>query len=293
VVPLVARDRTIGVMTFFHAESGRRYEAADVRFAEDLARRIASSLDNARLYRQAREAVRARDDLLSVVSHDLRSPLSAIHASADLMLRRLPPPPQEDGEKVFRQSAELVRRSVQHMSALIEHLLEATRLDAKQLQLHTRAEDPERILREAVELTGPLAARKKIALVAEVAGPLPRIRADRERLHQVLSNLLGNAVKFTPEGGKIVAGIAPLGETVCFSVADSGPGIAEADLEHIFDRFWQARKPTGLGVGLGLSIAKGLVESHGGRIWARSTPGRGATFSFTIPGERGGLRKAA
>lgn len=291
VVPLAARGHLLGTLTFVTASSGRRYGPADLAFALQLAGRMAVSLDNALLYQHARQALAARDDVLSVVSHDLRNPIAAIHAGASTMLRRLstgaPPEPLQ------RRSLELIQRTALRMDRLIEDLLDASRIEAHELRLSSSPQDTGRLIGEVVEIEQLLAAKKSIALSVSVAEPLPLVLGDRDRLHQVLANLIGNAIKFTPEGGSIAAGAASLGDAVCFSVTDTGPGIPEGDLPHVFDRFWQARSTAGFGVGLGLAICKGIVEAHGGRIWATSRPGGGATFSFTIPAAGAGRAREA
>jgi signal transduction histidine kinase len=136
---------------------------------------------------------------------------------------------------------------------------------------------------DALDLLRPLAAAKRIALVTDLSPALPRVDGDRERLLQVFSNLGGNAIKFTPENGRIEIRVSVRESGVEFAVRDNGPGIASEDLPHIFDRFWQAKKAARSGVGLGLAIAKGIVESHGGGIRVESQPGQGSCFAFTLP----------
>ncbi|MEZ0230944.1 MAG: ATP-binding protein [Planctomycetota bacterium] len=284
IVPLIARGRTLGTITFVATTSGRNYTTTDLTFALQVAGRIALSLDNAFLYQGARDAVGARDEVLSIVSHDLRNPLAAIHAGVSLMLRRVGATDAGSVE-TQRRSLELVQKTARRMNRLIDDLLDAARADAKQLSLSCDPVDVERLVRDAVDAELPLAAPKKIAFKVTIQRGPPAVSGDRDRLHQVLANLLGNAIKFTPEGGKIEVSARVLDDAVCCSIADNGPGIPAADMKRIFDRFWQARRHAamGLGVGLGLAIAKGIVEAHGGRIWATSEPGRGATLSFTIP----------
>src|SRR5581483_692120 len=205
--------------------------------------------------------------------------LAAVHAAASLILRRLGP------HESHRRDLELIQRSAGRMNRLIEDLLDAASIDARRITITKRLLAPAELLADAVEAERPLAVRKGLTLTADVSGALPRIVGDRDRLLQVFENLLGNAIRLTPAQGKGVACAAAEGSQVRFSVSDTGPGLAAADLERVFDRFWRARRSGGFGVGLGLSIAKGIVEAHGGRIWATSVPGAGGTFSFTVPGE--------
>ncbi|HZU97986.1 MAG TPA: PAS domain-containing sensor histidine kinase [Planctomycetota bacterium] len=281
IVPLSARGRVFGTMSFAQSSSGRRFGRADLSFAQDLAARVGLALDNARLYQRKREALKARDEVLSVVSHDLRNPLAAIRAAAGLVLRGLDSP--ETAQRLTRRNLDIIVRTAVRMDTLIERLLDVARIDARKLPIEARPEDPAEILRVAIEQEQPLAIGKRINLLVEIDSPLRPILANRDRLHAVFENLMGNAIKFTPEGGRIVVGARLVGGSVRFTITDSGPGISDADLPHIFERFWRAKNSAGMGVGLGLAIAKGIVEAHGGEIRVQNVPGAGASFSFTIP----------
>ncbi|MCI0673392.1 MAG: HAMP domain-containing histidine kinase, partial [Myxococcaceae bacterium] len=162
-------------------------------------------------------------------------------------------------------------------------LLDVSRLEAGSLTLERLSEDVASLVRKALESFQTPAQEKKLRLESAVEEGLPPVVADRRRVLQVLSNLLGNAVKFTPPGGRITLGAARTAEDVCFSVSDTGPGIPEEQREHVFDRFWQARKTAHAGAGLGLAIARGLVEAHGGSIRVESKVGEGSRFLFTLP----------
>jgi signal transduction histidine kinase len=151
--------------------------------------------------------------------------------------------------------------------------------------MELRAEPVEPLVREACTLLEHAATTKSIELVCRFDESAPLVHADRERVLQVFGNLIGNAVKFTPEGGEVQIRVDRMDGFVRFSVADTGQGIAEEELTHVFDRFWQARRSRDGGAGLGLAIARGIVEAHGGEMWAESTVGRGSTFSFTLPAE--------
>jgi signal transduction histidine kinase len=169
------------------------------------------------------------------------------------------------------------------MARLIEDLLDVTRMEAGRLSVRPEVVAASEVVGDAVEGQRAIAAASGLDLRLALELELPALWADRDRLLQVFENLIGNAVKFTPAGGVVIVGAAPRAGEVVFWVADTGNGIPPADLEHVFDRFWQARSGARRGAGLGLPIAKGIVEAHGGRIWVESTPGRGATFFFTIP----------
>jgi signal transduction histidine kinase len=284
VLPLVARGRTLGAITFATAEAGRRYGPEDVAFAEELTGRAALAIDNARLYQETQLAIAARDEVLGIVAHDLRNPLNTISMSAGLLLEGVP----EEEQRV--KQLQLVQRSVDRMDHLIQDLLDTARIEAGRLFIERKREEVAPLVAEIREAFQPAAEEKSLRLETEVPQGVPAVYGDHQRILQVLSNIVGNAIKFTPEGGLITIRAESTGIDVRFSVSDTGPGIPEGDVEHIFDRFWQAQRAKKAGAGLGLAISKGIVEAHGGKIWAESTVGVGSTFYFTIPiaeGERG------
>jgi PAS domain S-box-containing protein len=257
---------------------------AVVAFSDITARKRAEEEREALLQRErearaeAEAAVRAREEVLAIVSHDLRNPLNSILGNASLLLQM-----SLDEEQRVRQ-LQVIRRSAERMNRLIQDLLDVARLHAGQkLILEAQPLDLAPVATEACESFQPQVQQKSQRLECRVANDLPAVRADRDRLLQVLSNLIGNAVKFTPEGGRIVVEATPVDGEMRLTVADSGPGIPPENLERVFDPYWQARTTARLGAGLGLPIAKGVVESHGGRIWVESRPGEGATFTFTLP----------
>jgi signal transduction histidine kinase len=195
------------------------------------------------------------------------------------LLRR----PAAEPERRSQRPAEVIERAATCMTRLIQDLLDVARLAAGQLSVEQVRVSTRDVVSEAVEAQKTLTASAGLELRAEVAPNVPDVWADRDRLLQAFANLIGNAIKFTEHGGRIAVGALPRDGEVLFWVADTGAGIAIADIPHAFDRFWQARKAGRSGAGLGLSIVKGIVEAHGGRIWVESTPGRGSTFFFTIP----------
>ncbi|MBI5544201.1 MAG: PAS domain-containing sensor histidine kinase [Deltaproteobacteria bacterium] len=221
-----------------------------------------------------RRAIRARDEVLGIVAHDLRSPLSVITMQASL-LRRCDTGPQ--------RPADVIERSARRMNRLIEDLLDVTRIEAGHLAIRKRRLRPEQLVAEAMEANQALAASAGIELRLQRTSDCPDVLADGDRLLQVFANLIGNALKFTPAGGSVTSGVASRGDQALFWVADTGSGVSEADLPHLFDRYWQADPRERRGSGLGLPIAKGIVEAHDGRIWVESAVGRGCTVFFTIP----------
>ncbi len=278
VVPLSARGKVLGVIAFVSSAAFKRYGSEDLQLAQALALRASLSIENARLYRAAQRAIQSRDDVLGIVAHELRNPLSTIKMQAALLLRRGAEP-----ERRSRKPAEVIERALTRMNRLIQDLLDVARMEAGHLSIEQARVSAGQVVSDSVEAQKPLAASVSLELRFDMAQDLPEVWADRDRLLQVFENLIGNAVKFTEPGGRITVGAAPRDGEVLFFVADTGAGIADDDLAHVFDRFWQARKAKRRGAGLGLPIVKGLVEAHGGRIWVESTAGHGSTFFFTIP----------
>ena len=281
-VPLLARGHTLGALVFLSRDAQRRYGADDLSLATELARQAALAVDNARLYRAAQQATRARDDVLAVVSHDLRNPIHAVYMASTFLLDVLPEESDQADVALSRRQAEVIRRSARRANTLIGDLLDVTRIEAGRLTVSAQPVDAAELVSEAMHDAAPLATEKQLDLDAICAEALPQVAADRARVAQVFSNLLGNAIKFTPSGGRIVVRAEAQADSVRFSVSDTGPGIAADHLPHLFDRYWQATETQQLGTGLGLFIAKGITEAHGGRLWAESEAGEGATFWFTL-----------
>jgi PAS domain S-box-containing protein len=280
IVPLVARGRTLGAITFAStAESGRRYGLGDLALAEGLAARAALTLDNARLYKDSQLATHARDEVLAVVSHDLRNPLNVISLGATYLLKHLPE--RAEGAS-WRKQAELIRRSADRAVRLIQDLLEVAKIESGRLAVERGPEDVGCLLDEVIELHRPLAEARGLRLERELEADAPPVLADRSRVMQVFSNLIGNAVRYTPEGGCITVRARREGRFMRFCVSDTGKGIAPEHLPHLFERYWQM-KGAREGAGLGLTIARGIVEAHGGLIQVASEPGKGSTFFFTLP----------
>ena len=280
-VPLIAGDHVLGCLTLLSRAPARRWSADDLALCEDLARQTALAVDNARLYEEARLATRARDDVLAVVSHDLRNPVHAIAMAASFTLELLPNEPG-DG-KMARSQVETIQRAATRATTLIRDLLDLTRIESGRLTVDPVATEPAGLVADALEEVRPLARRKNVQLLVEVESGLPTVMLDRSRIGQVFSNVLGNAVKFSPEGSEVRVRASREGSEVQFTVADSGPGISQDHLPFVFNRYWQAPETQSLGTGLGLFIAKGIVEAHKGRMWVESEPGAGAEFGWSIP----------
>ena len=278
-VPLIVRDEAIGVMAFVSSRPGRHYDSSDVRLAEEVARRAALALENSRLYKMARDAIGARDEVLGVVAHDLRNPLASIQLRAEMILDGLSP----ESRVRVESSVQGILRSSERATRLLEDLLDVRRAQVGRLTLRREPVSATRMLVELVEAQRPLLSAAKLDLELELPPTLPTLWADRDRVIQVFENLLANAMKFTPRGGRVTIGAREDAGRVIFWVADTGPGIPPDELSHLFDRYWQARDADRRGMGLGLAIAKQVVEAHGGEIWAESRVGRGTTFYFTIP----------
>ncbi|MDP1826540.1 MAG: PAS domain S-box protein [Archangium sp.] len=274
-VPLVSRGRALGVLGLI--SSTRTFDAADQRLAEELALRAALALENAMLYRDAQQAVKARDELLSIVAHDLRNPLQSVLLQARLLRDRA-----RDGAEWVKKPSEVVERAVSRMARLIQDLLDVGRMERGQLFVDPAPVPTAALVADALEAQRTLAAAAGIELRAEV-GALPDVRADRDRLLQVFENLLGNALKFSDRGGHVTIGAVSDGHEVVFRVADAGRGIRPEDLPRLFERSWQAERGSRKGAGLGLYIARGLIEAHGGRVWVESALGRGTTVFFSMP----------
>jgi PAS domain S-box-containing protein len=280
VVPLMARGRTLGAITLLSSVSGRRFGAADLVAAEELARRAALAMDNARLYGEAIKAVRARDNVLGVVSHDMRNPLATILLNTTSVLDG---PLGDRLDDWKREQLQWVVRSVEQMDHLIEDLLAVTKIESGQLTVNPEPHPAAALVRDSLRMLAPLAAERQIALQGGAHLEAGWVNADRHRLLRVFSNLVGNALKFTAPGGRITVAAERDGQAVRFTVRDTGYGIAPEHLPHVFDRFWQAGKHSRDGAGLGLPIARGIVEAHGGTIAVASRLGAGTTVDFTLP----------
>ncbi|MBK3456597.1 MULTISPECIES: ATP-binding protein [Pseudomonas] len=251
------------------------------RFAANDLRRSALENDLARQVLREQQAVRARDELVAVVSHDLRNPMTVISMLCGMMQKAF----SSDGAHTSRRissAIDTMQQAAARMNVLLEDLLDTSKIEAGRYTVKPVPLDVSQILEEAYALLAPLAQEKGVDLSFN-AEPGLQINADPERLFQVLSNLIGNAIKFTPRQGKIGISAMSNGEEIVFAVRDSGEGIAPDQLPHVFDRYWTLTENNPTGSGLGLYITQGIVKAHGGRIEAESELGRGSEFRFTVP----------
>ena len=279
-VPLLSSGHILGAFTLYLTTSPRVYGGDDLALAEDLAIRAAQAVDNAGLLHAAEEATQARDDMLGIVAHDLRNPLSTILLASGMLLEII----QDDDGAPARRLIDMLRSGAGEMNRLIEDLLDVKRVESGRLGIVCAPESISAIVEHAVEVLRPLAVARSLVLDSTVASDLPPIYADAVRIQQVLSNLVGNAIKFTPGGGRIMIAVEREGTAeVRIAVRDTGPGIPPDQLPHVFGRFWQGKRSDRRGIGLGLAIVKGIVDAHEGRVWVESAAGEGTTFIFTIP----------
>jgi signal transduction histidine kinase len=279
-VPVQHASRTIGNLYLARKPGAPVFSEKDERVARLLSASAGGALQNSELNEALRHAVEAREDLLAVVSHDLRNPLHAIKLAGDTLAAGESKGLSPD---MKARCIEGVRRSARRMSRLIEDLLTAAQAEVGRLAVELHTEDVSSIVEEAVQESAGAAQERSVTLDARVPEGLPSAVCDRGRILQVMANLLGNAVKFTPAGGRISAEVSLRSEFLCVAVSDTGPGITPEQLPHVFERYWQKREDRRRGSGLGLYIAKAIVESHRGKIWVESEVGRGTTFFFTIP----------
>jgi PAS domain S-box-containing protein len=279
IVPLTAGGQALGALSLLLVDPRRSFNADLRNLAEKFAQPVALSVVNASLYAAAQRANQARDEVMSVVSHDLRNPLSAI-AMCVHALRASPPSEPDERDDMLATIGE----SVDAMNRLIQDLVDVASIERGQLSLERVTGSPARLIERAAHMFAVETAGHGIMLAQEAALDLPELGADEARIVQVLANLIRNAIKFTPDGGRITIGAAAVDGAVQFTVTDTGIGIDPALHRRIFDRYWHAS--TGArkwGTGLGLSIAKGIVEAHGGRLSVESAVGAGSRFTFTIP----------
>jgi signal transduction histidine kinase len=278
IVPLTIGQETFGALVFLAAGS-RRYDDDDLTLATNIGQRAALAIHNAQLYAVANEAVQLRDGVLRTVAHDLRNPLNAITLSARMLADTALP--FERHQKLLQSIGDASAR----MNRLIDDLLLVGRLGANQeLPLNLHREDASDIVGQVCEIMMHQAAAKAVALECRKTRPaLPPIVVDRSRILQVLTNLVDNALKFTPRGGVVVVSCEQSDGEVKFSVKDTGSGIKPEHLERIFDPFWQAEETAHAGAGLGLAIAKAIVERHHGRILIESHEERGTSVTVVLP----------
>lgn len=278
LVPLRAGTRVIGVVSIFSRRF--HYGEHDLRIAQELADRAGMAVENMRLFEEAQRSAQLRERVLATVCHDLKTPLTAVNLGAGTLRRSRVD--EADRPQALR-SLSLIERSCQHMLHLIEDLLDVGSIQAGQLAITLSPHGIDALLAEAIELQGAMAAAKRIDLRRQSEVTDLVVSCDRERILQVFANLIGNAVKFSPSGARIAVGAAPASNQVICSVSDTGPGIPQQDLPHIFEPYWSGRRTAAKGTGLGLFISKGIIEAHGGQMQVTSSPGAGTSFTFALP----------
>jgi PAS domain S-box-containing protein len=278
-VPLTLGARQIGALTFCMT-GDRLHREDDLALAEELARRSAFAIEHARRYAQARQAVALREQTLAIVSHDLRSPLATIAMAASIL----------DDEEMMAANPRSralavgkIQLAAHRMDRMIGDLLDFASIEAGRLSIAARPHKVAAIVDESIASFEAAAQEQDIRLLGAAAADLPAVLCDRDRILQVLGNLLGNALKSVRSGGSVELRATLDDRSVVFSVSDTGPGIALADQKRLFERYWRSPDARYKGSGLGLAIARGLIEAHRGRLWVESTPGQGATFAFTVP----------
>jgi signal transduction histidine kinase len=281
LLPMVARGRALGAITFVRDRHSTPFDANDLALAEQLTARAAIAVDNARLYDEANQANKTKADFLAVVSHDLRTPLTAIMGYSDLLLMGMPDP-LSDGS---RDRIERIRASAKHLVYLINELLSFARLDAGREEIHPQDVDLCEVVREVRSVVEPLAAEKSLELVIEVPEAPAQLTTDPDKVRQILLNLVGNAIKYTKTGGVTVKLLREKNH-FRIHVRDTGPGIAPQHLGRIFEAFWQVestQRSQGGGTGLGLSVVKRLTTMLGGRVEVQSVVGEGSLFTLSLP----------
>jgi signal transduction histidine kinase len=277
IIPLRAHGLVIGMLSIMSDKSKRRFEESDIGFLESVGNQLAFSIENNRLYNKAQSAIKLREEILAIVSHDLRSPLTAIQ-----MVGKILPKVADDKTKILNFS-ERILRSTDQMKRMIEDLMDFAKIQEGNLSIEAKVEKPKELVEMVFEMMKTQAEEKHLELTLEIGSELLAIKYDKQRLAQALLNLVGNAIKFTEIGGSICISVLESKVGVMFSVTDTGSGISKEDLPKIFDRYWQAKRSKTLSAGLGLSITKGIIEAHGSQIRVESQLGKGSNFYFILP----------
>lgn len=274
-VPMIAGDKAMGAVTYVRGPVSPQYTERDLGLAQELARRAAVAIDNAMLHRETAEAVRERDELLAIFSHDVRNLIHTIQHNVDAL--------RDAGDgKIDPECVTRINRAASRMKQLVDDTLDVSRASATGLALDLHLQEVEPLVSDAVDAVWSTARAKDVHIDARATTGL-RLQCDPTRLFQALVNLLDNAIRYTPSGGRVVVEAHPEQGNALFTVSDPGPGIPEADLAHVFDRFWQGRNQRRAGAGLGLAIVKGVVDAHGGRVWVEGAHGQGTSFRFVVP----------
>jgi signal transduction histidine kinase len=283
VVPLPGREAPLGVILLLIRDHRRTYDAADLSLTEDLARRCALAIENAGLYREAREAISVRDEFLSVAAHELKTPLTSLRGYAQLLEREFERRDQPSAERVHR-AARTIQMQSDKLTRLISQLLDVSRIQSGKLAIERKPTDLSQLVQDVVS-----AARTQLrGHTLEVETPeTAEALVDPLRVEQVLTNLVDNAIKYSPEGGPISVRLSRVDGCFTVEVRDRGVGVTPEHRAHIFDRFYQGQAGgplTGMaGMGLGLYISRQIVELHGGTIRAEFPDEGGTRFVVTLP----------
>ena len=277
-VPLIVYGKFVGMLSFFKLAESGPFTKDEVMLAEKLGELAAFSINNANLYNEAKNATKVREEVLAIVSHDLKNPLNTISLVAQMF--RLSK--ELDSSKISSLASNL-EIATKQMKQLISNLLDFAKLQSGTFSVDLKPTNISQVINDVLGMLKLQIDEKHQFIDFEIPSGLPDIPCDAQKLEQVFSNLLGNAIKFSPEGGKIKLQVDQTAEGILVSVTDNGPGIPSDLLPRIFDRFWQPQQSTYQGSGLGLSIAKGIVEAHKGRIWVESALGKGSSFLFSLP----------
>lgn len=278
--PLDASDATLLARRVAELESRVHELESRVRASETERDELVRACRDARAAQHdAEDAVRAGEEILAVATHDLRNPLGTIVMGASTLLQADASDPKAQR---IRTVAERIHRQAERMARQIRDLADFTEIQAGRIALERSSHAPAALLEAASALVGPIAQERGVTFETRVAADLPGVPCDAERVVQVLSNLVANAVKVTTRGGTIEIGARTAGNRVVFFVRDSGPGLADDELPAMFRRAWRSTHASYRGTGLGFAIARGIVDAHGGEIWAESALGRGNTVYFSL-----------
>jgi signal transduction histidine kinase len=299
-VPILREDRVMGVISLEGSQLSI-FDEDDLSFMTRLADHAAIAIENARLYSDLKQANQAKSEFVSIVSHELKTPMTSIKGYADLLFKGAAGEISEMQQKFLR----VIRANVDRMNTLVSDLLDISRIESGRLKLYIQSIPIKTVVDEVVQTMQERIKAKELTLTVTVPEDLPLVQADADRLIQVLTNLMSNAYRYTSPGGKIsvkatvwtdgsppggAKPVVPPGERphryLCLSVSDTGVGISPKDQTRIFDKFFRGDDPVvreSTGTGLGLSIAKSIVELHNGQMWFQSEPGQGSTFSFAVP----------
>lgn len=278
IVPLNVRDATIGAITFVATESGRHYTTADLAMAQELASRAALAIENSQLYAASQHAVALRDDFIAAASHELRTPVTSLKVYTEVLLRQA----EQRGDHQALRALRAMHHQIDRLNGLIVDLLDVTRIESGTLELRQEEFDFRQLVDDVVDMMQATTQHR-----IEVAGPSHvMVTGDHERLGQVLTNLISNAVKYSPQSDRVIVRLISDAEAVIFEVEDFGIGIAPEHLPHLFDRFYRvssSREKTFPGLGMGLYIVQEIVRRHGGSLDVQSVSGRGSCFRVHLP----------